>query len=235
MSLPRDDGAGARCHHGAGTTGAWQGTKNPTRALVRDLTWATTTTLTPRAASPPALGPVSPRHTTNRHAPAPRRSPWARPALYLRRGQEAIRGPGSDGRTILSQSEDQSRVHPVFIFVRPMSTQVRGLDLDTTEGDSRSDPQIATHAQKRASRQAAGYPKHCIKPPGSMPREHDRRPTVRANVTKGQGISVPQSVSPHSRANYHSANGTEPHTRCGALPDMPPLHPGGSCRGHQCT
>ena len=121
-----------------------------------------------------------------------------------------MRGPGGGGRTVLSQSEDQSRVHSVFIFVHPMSTQVRSLDLDTTEGGSCSDPQIATHAQNRASRQTASYPKHRIRPPGSMSREHDRRPTVRANVTKGQGISVPQSVSPHSRANYHSANGTEP-------------------------
>ena len=121
-----------------------------------------------------------------------------------------MRGPGGGGRAVLSQSEDQSRVHTVFIFVLPMSTQVRSLGLDTDESAPRSDPQIATHAQNRASRQAAGYPKYCIRPPGSMPREHDRRPTVRANVTKGQGISVPQSVSPHSRANYHSANGTEP-------------------------
>ena len=99
-----------------------------------------------------------------------------------------MRGPGGGGRTVLSQSEDQSRVHSVFIFVHPMSTQVRSLDLDTTEGGSCSDPQIATHAQNRASRQAAGYPKHWIRPPGSMPREHDRRPTGRANVTKGRGF-----------------------------------------------
>ena len=120
-----------------------------------------------------------------------------------------MRGPGGGGRTVLSQSEDQSRVHSVFIFVRSMSTQVRSLDLDTTEGDPRSDPQIATHAQNRASRQTASYPKHRIRPPGSMSREPDRHPTVQANVTKGQGISVLQSVSPHSRANYHSANGTK--------------------------
>ena len=99
-----------------------------------------------------------------------------------------MRGPGGGGRTVLSQSEDQSRVHSVFIFVRSMSTQVRSLDLDTTGGGSCSDPQIATHARNRASRQAAGYPKHCIRPPGSMPREHDRRPTGRANVTKGRGF-----------------------------------------------
>ena len=99
-----------------------------------------------------------------------------------------MRGPGGGGRTVLSQSEDQSRVHSVFIFVHPMSTQVRSLDLDTTEGGSCSDPQIATRAQNRASRQAAGYPKHCIRPPGSMSREHDRRPIGRANVTKGRGF-----------------------------------------------
>ena len=99
-----------------------------------------------------------------------------------------MRGPGGGGRTVLSQSEDQGRVHSVFIFVHPMSTQVRSLDLDAAEGDPRSDPQIATHARNRASRQAAGYPKHCIRPPGSMPREHDRRPTGRANVTKGRGF-----------------------------------------------
>ena len=120
-----------------------------------------------------------------------------------------MRGPGGGGRTVLSQSEDQSRVHSVFIFVRSMSTQVRSLDLDTTEGGSCSDPQIATHAQNRASRQTAGYPTRRIRLPGSMSREPDRHPTVQANVTKGQGISVLQSVSPHSSANYRSANRTE--------------------------
>ena len=144
---------------------------------------------------------------------APRRlatRPGARPALYLGRGQEVMRGPGGGGRAVLSQSEDQSRVHTVFIFVLPMSTQVRSLGLDTDESAPRSDPQIATRTQKRSSKQAAGYPTRRIRLPGSMPREHDRRPTVRANVTKGQGISVLQSVSPRSCANYRSANGTEP-------------------------
>ena len=130
-----------------------------------------------------------------------------------------MRGPGGGGRTVLSQSEDQSRVHSVFIFVHPMSTQVRSLDLDAAEGDPRSDPQIATHARNRASRQAASYPTRRIRPLGLTPREPDRRPTVRANVTKEQGISVPQSVSPHSRANYHSANGAEPRYKGRMVPD----------------
>ena len=57
---------------------------------------------------------------------------------------------------ILSQSEDQSRPHPVLIFVHLMSTQVRGLGLNVVEGGPRSDPQIATHARILVVRQVPG-------------------------------------------------------------------------------
>ena len=110
-----------------------------------------------------------------------------------------MRGPGGGGRTVLSQSEDQSRVHSVFIFVRSMSTQVRSLDLDTTGGGSCSDPQIATHAQNRASRQTASYPKHRIRPPGSMSREHAKHPTARARATKAGGLRPAVSLAPLMR------------------------------------
>ena len=85
-----------------------------------------------------------------------------------------MRGPGGGGWSVLSQSEDQSRVHPVLVFVRLMSTQVRGPGPDVAEGGPRSDPQIATRTQKQASRQAATYPAHRIRPPGPA-RTHARR------------------------------------------------------------
>mgnify|MGYP000912181059 CR=1 FL=1 len=130
-----------------------------------------------------------------------------------------MRGPGGGGRTVLSQSEDQSRPHPAQLFVHPMSTQVRGLDLDATEGDSRSDPQIATRTQNRSSRQAAGYPKHCIRSSGSMPREHDRRPTGRANVTKGRGFPSRSQSRPIHALITIARMGQNGVIRDGAIPD----------------
>ena len=64
-----------------------------------------------------------------------------------------MRGPGGGGRSVLSQSEDQSRPHPAQLFVRPMSTQVRSPGPNTTGSGPRSDPQNATHPRNRASRQ----------------------------------------------------------------------------------
>ena len=71
-------------------------------------------------------------------------------------------GPGGGERTVLSQSEDQSRPHPAQLFVHPMSTQVRSLGLDAVKGGPRSDPQIATRARNRVSRQATDYTGHRI-------------------------------------------------------------------------
>ena len=87
-----------------------------------------------------------------------------------------MHGPGGVGRPILSQSEDQSRPHPVLTFVHPMSAQVRGLGPDTAESAHRSDPQIATRTRKRVSGQAADYPENWIKLFGCVSRGHDRRP-----------------------------------------------------------
>ena len=58
---------------------------------------------------------------------------------------------------VLSQSEDQSRPHPVLIFVHLISTQVRGSSLDMVEGGPRSDPQIATRARILVVRQVPGH------------------------------------------------------------------------------
>ena len=101
----------------------------------------------------------------------------ARHRCVLRRrgwGGEAIHGPGEAGCPILSQSEDQSRPHPVLTFVHPMSTQVRGLGSNAAASACRSDPQIATRTRIRASRQAADYLKSCIKLLGFVPGELDR-------------------------------------------------------------
>jgi|GEM_PF-5515262 len=89
---------------------------------------------------------------------------------------ETMHGPGGVGRPILSQSEDQSRPHPVLTFVHPMSAQVRGLGLNAAESAHRSDPQIATRTRKRVSGQAADYPENWIKLFGCVSRGHDRRP-----------------------------------------------------------
>ena len=58
-----------------------------------------------------------------------------------------MRGPGSAGRTVLSQSEDQNHPHPVLTFVHPMSTQVRSPGPDAAKDGPRSDPQIATRTR----------------------------------------------------------------------------------------
>ena len=79
--------------------------------------------------------------------PRPGRRPYA----------AVMHGHGGGGRTVLSQSEDQSRPHPAQHFVHPMSTQVRSPGPDVAEGGPRSDPQIATRTQNRASRQTADY------------------------------------------------------------------------------
>ena len=63
---------------------------------------------------------------------------------------------------VLSQSEDQSRPHPVPGFVLPMSTQVRSLSLDTPEGAYLPDPQIATRMRIWGGRRAGNYPGHRI-------------------------------------------------------------------------
>ena len=84
--------------------------------------------------------------------PRPGRRPYA----------AVMHGHGGGGRTVLSQSEDQSRPHPTQHFVHPMSTQVRDLGAGTVEGGPRSDPQIATRTQNRASRQTADYTRHRI-------------------------------------------------------------------------
>ena len=118
-----------------------------------------------------------------------------------------MRGPGGGGWSVLSQSEDQSRVHPVLVFVRLMSTQVRGPGPDVAEGGPRSDPQNATRIQKQASRQAATYPAHRIRPPGpartharrrgtpSVPGPHPdkrgRHPTTRTHARRDKGRSTP--------------------------------------------
>ena len=86
-----------------------------------------------------------------------------------------MHGPGEAGCLILSQSEDQSRPHPVLSFVHPMSTQVRGLGPNAAESAHRPDPQIATRTRIRASRQAANYPENCIKLLGPVPGEYGRR------------------------------------------------------------
>jgi|GEM_PF-4977722 len=60
---------------------------------------------------------------------------------------------------VLSQSEDQSRPHPVPGFVRPMSTQVRSLSLDMHEGAYLPDPQIATRMRIRGGKRVGKYPR----------------------------------------------------------------------------
>ena len=117
-----------------------------------------------------------------------------------------MRGPGGGGRSVLSQSEDQSRVHIVLVFVRLMSTQVRGPGPDVAEGGPRSDPQNATRTQKQASRQAATYPAHRTRPSRPTPggtREDQHRLSVlhlhRTHAEK-QGTLASQPVSPVPRA-----------------------------------
>ena len=67
---------------------------------------------------------------------------------------ETVHSPGGVGRPILSQSEDQSRPHPVLTFVHPMSTQIRSPGPGAAESAHRSDPQTATRTRTRpANRQ----------------------------------------------------------------------------------
>ena len=92
-----------------------------------------------------------------------------------------MRGLGGGGRTVLSQSEDQSRGHPAQLFVHSMSTQVRSLGLDAVKGGPRSDPQIATRARNRASRQAVDHPENCIEPPESRATSNQGPPPPQTN------------------------------------------------------
>ena len=117
-----------------------------------------------------------------------------------------MRGPGGGGRSVLSQSEDQSRPHPAQLFVRPMSTQVRSPGPNTTGSGPRSDPQNATHPRNRASRQATTYPAHRTRPSRPTPggtREDQHRLSVlhlhRTHAEK-QGTLASQPVSPVPRA-----------------------------------
>ena len=75
-------------------------------------------------------------------------APSARLAPHLERGRGVIHGHGG-GRTVLSQSEDQNRPHPVLTFVHPMSTQVRGPGPGAAESAHCSDPQTATRTRTR--------------------------------------------------------------------------------------
>lgn len=115
-------------------------------------------------------------------------------------------GPGG-GWSVLSQSEDQGGPHPVLVFVRSMSTQVRGPGPDVAEGGPRSDLQNATRTRNQDDRQAATYPAHRIRPPGpartharrrgtpSVPGPHPdkrgRHPTTRTHARRDKGRSAP--------------------------------------------
>ena len=106
-----------------------------------------------------------------------------------------MHSPGGVGRPILSQSEDQSRPHPVLTFVHPMSTQVRCLGPDTAESAHRSDPQIATRTRKRVSGQVTDYLENWIKLFGYVSRGRDRRlhhldPRQKTPQTPFPGIDI---------------------------------------------
>ena len=106
-----------------------------------------------------------------------------------------MHSPGGVGRPILSQSEDQSRPHPVLTFVHPMSTQVRCLGPDTAESAHRSDPQIATRTRKRVSGQVTDYLENWIKLFGYVSRGRDRRlhhldPRQKTPQTPFPGIGI---------------------------------------------
>ena len=108
---------------------------------------------------------------------------------------ETMHSPGGVGRPILSQSEDQSRPHPVLTFVHPMSTQVRCLGPDTAESAHRSDPQIATRTRKRVSGQVTDYLENWIKLFGYVSRGRDRRlhhldPRQKTPQTPFPGIDI---------------------------------------------
>ena len=93
----------------------------------------------------------------------------------------------------LSQSEDQSRPHPVPGFVRPMSTQVRSLSLDTPEGAYLPDPQIAD-----PGRQARGKIPEVPHKPG-LCRETRRAPDAPSVLASNKYRSHDEQV-PFSRA-----------------------------------
>ena len=93
----------------------------------------------------------------------------------------SVHGPGGVWCLVLSQSEDQNRPHPVLTFVHPMSTQVRSLGLDAVKGGPRYDPQIATRARNRASRQAVDHPENCIEPPESRATSNQGPPPPQTN------------------------------------------------------
>ena len=97
----------------------------------------------PRACCPaPNLGrygTASPPPERTRACLAPR----------LKWGRGAVHGHGGVWCLVLSQSEDQSRPHPVLTFVHPMSTQVRSPGPSAAESAHRSDPQTATRTRTR--------------------------------------------------------------------------------------
>ena len=68
-----------------------------------------------------------------------------------------MHGPGGGGWSVLSQSEDQNCPRLALIPVRLMSTQVRSPGPDAVGSDPRSDPQIATRAWNRTSKQVEDH------------------------------------------------------------------------------
>ena len=80
-----------------------------------------------------------------------------------------------------------------------MSTQVRGLGSDAVGSDPRSDPQIATRAQDRLSRQTEGHTEHRIKPP----RLTDEQPHNQTLPYSSQGTLHPDPGQPRSLAPVH--------------------------------
>jgi len=116
---------------------------------------------------------------------------------------ETMHSPGGVGRPILSQSEDQSRPHPVLTFVHPMSTQVRCLGPDTAESAHRSDPRIATRTRKRVSRQAANYPENWIKLFGCVSRGPTDASTTWIHARRHRGHPFRVSASGTARACGH--------------------------------
>ena len=100
------------------------------------------------------------------------------------------------GATVLSQSEDQSRPHPTPVFVRSMSTQVRGLGSGTAGGAPRSDPQIATRTGAQGRRTVVGHPGHRMTCLGL--RQETRAPVGRHDRPPGPARSHGEQV-PFSR------------------------------------
>ena len=162
--------------------------------------------------------------------------------LFWGGGGWVMRGPGGDGWPVLSQSEDQSRVHLVPTFVRSMSTQVRSPGPEATGSGPRSDPQNATHPRNQDDRQAATYPAHRIRPPGpartharrrgtpSVPGPHPdkrgRHPTTRTHARRDKGRSAP-SPRPAPTPDPHQET-RDPRPAYG----QPPYSPDGAGPGH---